>query len=60
MAQKREKKLIVVIPEELHRKLKILSAQTDECMKNIVIDALTTVIEPPSTYLKKIKYKKNK
>lgn len=60
MVQKREKKLIVVIPEELHRQLKIMSAQTDESIKNIVIDALTTVIEPPSNYLKKLRYKKKK
>lgn len=60
MAQKRDKKLIVVIPVDLHRKLKILSAQTDESMKNIVIDALTTVIEPPSKILKKLESKKKK
>ena len=60
MAEKRVKKLIVVIPEELHRKLKIMSAQTGESMRNIVTDVLTSTIEPPSAYLKRLKSKKKK
>ena len=60
MVKKEEKKLIVVVPVDLHRRLKVLSAQTDQSMKTIVINALTAVIEPPSAVLKRLNTKKKK
>lgn len=53
MAKPKEKKLIIVVPADLHRRLKVLSAETDQSMKTIVINALTTVLEPPSAELEK-------
>ncbi len=55
MADRKEKKLIVVIPEELHSQLKIYSALTDKSIKDIVIESLRTTIEPFSDILKKSK-----
>jgi predicted HicB family RNase H-like nuclease len=60
MAKPKEKKLIIVVPADLHRRLKVLSAETDQSMKTIVINALTTVLEPPPAAQKKSKTKKKK
>ena len=60
MAKRKEKKLIVVIPSDLHKQLKVMSAMTGDSMKNIVIDALTTTIKPVSSILEKPKPKKKK
>lgn len=60
MAKRKEKKLIVVIPADLHKQLKVMSAMTGESMKNIVIDVLTTTFKPPSSILEKPKPKKKK
>jgi len=42
---KDEKKLIVIVPFELHREVKTLSAITDESMRSIVIKALTSYLK---------------
>ena len=42
---KDEKKLIVIVPSELHREIKMLSALTDESMRSIVTKALTSYLK---------------
>lgn len=58
MAKRKEKKLIVVIPADLHKRLKVMSAVTGNSMKDIVTNVLTATIKPYSSTLEKLKSKK--
>lgn len=56
----KEKKLIVVVPADLHRRLKVLSAQTGQSMKAIVVHTLKTTIPPISEILEQYSKPKKK
>jgi len=44
-AMKDEKKLSVIVPSDLHREIKMLSASTDESMRLIVTKALASYLK---------------
>ena len=60
MAKRKEKKLIVVIPADLHKQLRVMSAMEGKSMKTILINVLTATVKPYSSFLEKPKPKKKK
>ena len=44
--RKSERKLVINIPVDLHKQLKLYSVEKDVPMKFVVINAITSVIQP--------------